>query len=416
MANTSIRSGVCRLVAAAALALSAQAAVAQAVPDAWPDWLKDAMGRETSGLDGQAVSLGDGAFRSRLPARSLTDAQPIEDGWYFTGDIESQGMLECWVFTTSVDPATLIANITEVSMQATADANGPIATQTIYYTGVGLVGDKPYLALEWLYGVGEAPNMLLGLSKARVTWIGQNTIACGHNDLGYRDTFESAFETFADAAVFANAGNPPVYEEVFVHRIGDRDVGLSHMRFSIDADGDTEMRSVESTLLPVDGSTLNVSDAWTVAYTRPDGSLINQVNAATENGELVTNLNLARGEDGAWLVSGTFQGKEVAGEMDADAEPLADIAQMHAVAELFEDDERDSISFLAWVPDADPLNFMTAAATLDADSKDGSGAITLGPINLDTLFDQNGSVRQASMNLGGVTMTIDRVRQQGELP
>lgn len=408
-----------RLVALSAalsgVSLLAPIAPAQEVPDGWPDWLKQAMSAESRGLKRQEVALGEGAFSSRLRGKALGEISAIDDGWYVTSDIGAAVPLECWIFQTSVDPATMASNIADVSISAAEQNNGPLQSKSLYYVDMGVVEDTPYLALEWFYSVGEAPNTVVGLSKVRVGIMGDTTVACGHNTVGHRETFANAFEVFVGEAVVAGAAAVPDYEEVYVNRIGDQPVALSHATFSLDDEGDTAIRRVESTLLPVDNATLNVSDSWTVAFARPDGTLINQVSVTTENGQLTTNLNLQRDDESVWQVSGTFQGKQVAAALGADVRPMADSGQMRAVAALMASDEQRTTTMQAWVPEADPSQFMEVTATL-GDSDDGSGVLQLGPIRVDALFEATGSIRDASMDIGGTEMRIERVWQRGSLP
>lgn len=403
-----------RVLAALSLAAAAGAS-AQEVPDAWPDWLKEAMAAESADLEYHSLDLGEGYLTSKMAGKLLSDAAEIEDGWYLTSDIGSPTPFECWIFRTATDPASMATNIADISVEANVEENGALQSRNIYFLDVGEIDGAPFLALEWFYGLGEAPNTVLGLSKVRVALKGEATIACGHNMVGHRETFAAAFEQLVRDAEIPSNGDGPEYEEIHRYSVGDQSIGFAHSTFALDADGDTGIQRIEAMILPLDSSTVSTSDGWTMEYSRPDGTIINQLTAESENGELTTNLELSRNEVGTWVVSGTFQGKEIEGEIDSDAEPLSELGQMNAVARLIEDDDRDADTFAAWVPQADPLSFIDGTVRMSGDGE-GGGAIEIGPIEVNANFDRIGSLRQGSMAAGAVTIAIDRIWQRGELP
>ena len=395
--------------------LAVSNAAAQSLPERLPDWLQEAMSAESRDLIRHDVALGDGAFRSRLPGRSPANVSGIDDGWYVTTDIGSTAPLECWVFQTDVDPATMANNIANASIAASAEKNGTLQSRSLYFVDMGVIEGIPFLAVEWLYRAGDAPNTVVGFSKVRVGMLGGTTVACGHNTVGYRKTFADAFAELVNAAVVADAGEPPDYEVVFVRRIGDQPVGLVHGTFSLDRDGDTAIRSVDSSLMPIDESNLAATDIWTISFARPDGSLINKVRFAIEDGELTTNLNLKRDQQSVWTVSGVYEGKEISAALGGDVQPIADSGQIRAVAALLADDEQDSATVTAWVPQADPTQFTDIVYSLYGDGS-SRGSMQLGSIRLDGQFDANGTMREASLDYGGEDMFIERVWQRGRLP
>ena len=393
--------------------ISVPLATAQEVPDNWPDWLKQAMAKESPGLDQQAVRLGDGYLSSRLRGKALGEAAEIEDGWYLTSDIGAGVPLECWIFRSTVDSAALVTNIANMSIGATEEANGPEQSRNVYFLDMGEVAGSPYIALEWLFTAGESPDTVVGLTKVRVAQKGDSTIACGHNAVGHRETFSGAFEELVSAAEIPSNGPGPDYEEIHVHRLGGQAVGISHSTFTMDAENDTAIHRAETMLFPVDSSTLSTSDSWTTAWSNPDGGLINQVVATVENGDVTVSLELSPNEAGDWSVSGQFQGKELNGEISGDVVPISEVGQMRAVTALFDDDERDSVTLKAWLPEADPLSFVDGTVSV---GEGGAGAIELGPVRIDAEFDRSGSVRRGEMDIGGINVVIDRVWRRGELP
>lgn len=405
------------VLATVLLAMSAPNVQAQEATGAWPEWLQEAMAKESRKLRSKKVSVGDGFLNSRLAGKPLGDPQAIDGGWYLSSNIGTASPLECWVFSTTVDPATMAANIANVSIQASEQANGPLGNRSIHFVDAGTYDNAPYLALEWFYTVGEAPKALAGLAKVRVATVDGTTLACAHNFLGYRESFAKAFEEFVREADLPGSEPSHHYEEVIVQKIGDQPIGVSHSTFTRDEEGDTAILIVESLLIPVDGSTLSTSDTWHSSFSRADGTLINQVTAKSENGALTMRLSLDPLDNGDWLVSGIFQGKEINEEISGAAQPMSEIGQMRAVQSLLADAERSSVTLDVWVPDADPTQFLQAGVSLDADRRDdGYGNLTLGPLAIVAQFDVTGSLMSGRMRAGAAEMLLERVLANGTPP
>jgi hypothetical protein len=383
---------------------------------ALPEWFTTAMAQEKSKLKSTKVSVGDGFFTSQMAGKRMGKPQPLDGGWYMQSNIGTASPLECWVFESTVDPATLAANVAKAGMQSAEQANGKLDNLQLHSVDAGAYDNAPYLALEWLYTVGEPPNALAGLAKVRVAVLPGATLACGHNMMGFRETFANAFETMVRQAKVSTEPTH-YYEEVLVQKIGGQPVGFAHTTFTLDEDGDTNILMLESMLIPVDGATLTTSDTWHSAFSRTDGSLINQVTATSENGELTTQLALEPMGDGTWAVSGVFQGKEVYEEIPGNAQPMSEIGQMHAVQHLLADDEAGDVTMTVWVPTADPTRFLEAGVSMPAEGRDeGYGTLTLGPLAIAAQFDQSGSLLTGRMDAGPADMVMERVWADGTPP
>lgn len=383
----------------------------------WPSWLEDAMSEEAPTLRASKVVIGDGAIKSRLAGKPTGKPQAIEGGWYLATDIGTPAPLECWVFTDTIDPATMAANIAELSIQSSVRLNGPLDRRAVYFVDAGAYDGSPYLALEWLYGVGETSELLAGLAKVRVAVESEVTFACAHNSLGYRETFALAFEQFVREAEILGDADEAYYEEIIVQKIGDQPIGIAHSSFTLDANGDTEIMTIESSLMPVDSATLTVSDTWHLGYSRPDGRLINQHVAASENGELTMQLALEPTEPGRWRVSGTFQGKEISHELAAAAHPMSELGQMLAVRNLLADHGRDRVELDVWVPSADPTQFMETEVAFESSGREhGLGELTMGPLAIAAEFDRAGSLLHGRIDAGPSQMFLERVWARGTPP
>jgi hypothetical protein len=405
------------IVSVGLFCLGSQSLAAASDAGGFPPWLQEAMAKELPKVRYVRVKAGDGYFRSRIAGKLTDKPASLEGGWYMTSNIGTESPLECWVLNEPVDPATLAANIAESTMQRNAEVHGELDNRSIYFIDAGSYDGAPYLALEWLFTVGEAPDAMVGLTKVRVAVKGDSTLACGHNNPGYRQTFAAAFEKFVRAADIESAAPQAYYEEVIVQKVGTQPIGFAHTTFTLDQDGDTEIRSMESSMIPVDASTLSTSDSRSTAFAYPDGALINQSSATSENGELTMMLSLAPAENGGWQISGTYQGKELSSEIPTDVQPMTELGQMKAVRQLLDAGGMTDISMDVWVPQADPTQFLRAGVTLSGDEQaPGSATLTMGPMSVAARFDPNGSMMTGHMQVGAVDMHLERVWADGTLP
>ena len=79
--------------------------------EGWPDWVHEAMDTEAKRLKFKRIKTRDDSVRTRLPGKTQAP-QAIDDGWYFISDIKAKSPLECYLFTSSRDLASLTDVIT----------------------------------------------------------------------------------------------------------------------------------------------------------------------------------------------------------------------------------------------------------------------------------------------------------------
>lgn len=382
----------------------------------WPAWLREAMAAESARLRASKIAFGDGALESRLAGRAVAAPQAIGKNWYVATDIGTPAPLECWVFNDDVDLAATTANIAEAGIEAAVQANGALQERALFLVDAGAYDSAPYLALEWMYSVGEPPNALAGLAKVRAAQLNDITLVCSHNYLGYRDTFATAFEEFVRRASIFGESNGAYYEEIAIQRIGDQALAVTRSHFALDADGDTQITTTEASLLPIDAVTLTISDSRQIAYSRPDGSLISEHVAVSENGELTMQLSLTAAEPEQWTVAGRMQGKEIEHRFGAGVEPLSELGQMRAVRALLADPDRDRLTLPTWIPAADPTQFVDAEVILSPDGRDqGHASLAMGPLSVTARFDDAGSMVDGRIQSGPAEVVIERVWARGSL-
>ncbi len=382
--------------------------------DGWPDWIQKSMADESRKLKLRKVKFPDKSIQAKLPGKPAK-AEAIENGWYLTSDIKAGSPLECYIFKTSSDIATMANEFAENSIAAVGENNrASVEDRSIYHVAAGEVAGFPYVALEWIYALNTGSESLIGFTKVRIANKGEVTYGCVHNYLGYRETFRQAFENFISNAKVDDPTPEPYYEEIATMNMADIGYGVVYTSFTIDEDGDTREYSFDAALVPVDEATLTYTDSVSLTFARPDGSIINALVADVENGELTNQLELQRNESGAWISSGTLQGKDIETEIDGALSPASVSTTLTKTRELFAGDE-PSTHLLMWIPSVDPTRFLDTRIVRDDAEVARKGTIDVGPMQISGLFDEAGNMKSSTMTVGPVSIDMERVWSRGSL-
>ncbi len=392
--------------------LTASGANAQDM-EGWPEWLVEAMAEESKTIKYKTVDINDGTYAFEVAGRP-TKPEAFDGGWYFSANIgRSSAALECYIFDTDADLGTLANTLTEIGIEATAEANnGTVANRSVFAIDAGGIDGKPFLAIEWIFTVGEGSNTVVGFNKVRVAANGAITQACSHNTPGYRESFAEAFATLVRSTQQPAPEYEPYFEELALQKLDGETIGTALVRYTLDEDGDTFIQTTTAALFPIGPDAVMSIDSSDKSWSTPDGYLINTFSASAENGELVSNLEFSRNDEDDWVVSGDLQGKALNEVISGDNYPLSELGQMQATQDLFAGEE-SRVEFPVWVPDADPTQILTGSVTRDDADTALKGIIELGPMSLNAQFDEVGSVVDADMQLGPSTISFERIWTQG---
>ena len=381
--------------------------------DGWPEFLKEAMAKEARKLKYRSVEAADGAYRFQVAGKP-GKPEAFDGGWYVQSDINARVPFECYVFTDEFDLASLTNNVAEINIETNAEANGGVVgNRSVFELDAGAIDGIPYLSLEWVFTVGEAPNALAGFVKVRTAIKNDVALACNHNFLGYRETFANAFAEFVRSAELPDVAMPPYYEEVAIQSLNGQDIGITRVTYARDDEGDSMINMISAALLPLSPSTVGTSDSETVSWSTPGGAVINAYSADIENGELVTEMRLDRDANGDWVSSGFFQGKEIEQVLDGAITPVSEIGQMQAARGLFSGENTD-VKFPLWIADADPTQFLEGKIVRGEESETLRGRMELGPLVFDAEFDDDGALIDADIQMGAAQMSVERVWVNGE--
>jgi hypothetical protein len=271
-----------------------------------------------------------------------------------------------------------------------------------------------------LYTMDSERGRLVGMTKSSVTVKNNRMLACTHNDVGYTETFARIFEKFVSSAKLPEVERSPYFEEILLTEVNGSRVGFAHVRYFTDEGADpeaeeafdTRIEHLTSMLVPVSAETVNSDDSSTVTWSRPDGTIITAYSASSENGEVITDLQLRRNENGDWVSYGTFRGNEFEETLDAGVEPLSDMGQSRVASILLQ--SSDSIAeFPLWVADADPSQFMAGRITLDDDADAGSALVEVGAVSMQTQYDDRGRLKRGTIQTGGASLMLSRTWSRG---
>ncbi len=399
----------------AATATSTVVAETSRIDPSWPDWLKEAMGKENDEMRFEPLSIGP--IKTVMPGE-ITDRQETDPGQFYASAADGSGAdIECWFFSDPVDIAALTANVANLVIETQGEQYGPVSHRSISHVDAGEIDGSAFLSIEWLYTVGEAPEALVGLTKVRAAERDGTSIICTHSLPGYRNSFAKGFaEIVRQLDPGPDAAVDPYFTEVHVFTLNDLRIGFAKSTMTRDSEGDTKIETTDAMLLPVSSTELGTTDSTSFNWSTPDGYLINAGETSVENGELAMDLSLWLDDDGMWVVDGSLSGKAISEKLGNDAGPASALGEMLAVRALLQEPEAAPVNLTLWIPDGDPTVFTSATVALDPAS-DAPGAVrmTMGPLKLDGEFDDMGSMRRGTVDVGGITLLIERVFQAGTL-
>jgi hypothetical protein len=380
-----------------------------------PSWLKEARTREAAPQKERPIAA-KGAFEGKVAAE--VQMAPRRDGetWVFGLGIGSDAPIECYVHGSDLDLASSLVAFSQSTFEAISEHFGKVELTRIEGVDAGALAGGPFLAVDWLYRVGDGAQARVGQVKHLAVSKHGRTLYCQHNELGYEATFRRVVEGLARSLAYKKAPAKPYYEEISVFSVHDLRVGVQHVALARDEEGDTRIDLRTYTLVPVEEATFQASDSYDVEFVRKDGTLINQAHIESVNGELATHLKLDPTEEG-WKVSGTFQTKPL--EAQLDGQPLGSwlgdvLAVRRAIAKKGVGGE---VVLVRWVPDADPTRVVEGhVAILEHVASDRfRTSMRMAEIEAEVVTDRSGSAASGSIDMGHLQMRFERVFAHGKL-
>lgn len=399
------------LILMTGLLLSTHSLATPPIPAAFPDWLKEAMAQEAKVKPARRqVKLADKRIIFKPPAKLTAKPEQIDNYWYLTMDLKSSAPMECWIYNTPIDPAASTAGIAEEVVRIVADQHGGLNSKALFHTEISHLDAAPILSLYWLFTAGPADSAKASLAKVKTAVVNDVTFICSHADVGYMATFAKAFDALIKSAKVVR-DQEPYYEAMYTVSVQGRTLGFTHISMSLDADGDTESYVYDAMLLPLDSQNLSSSDSATMSFSRPDGTLINQVTTTVENGNLTTNLSLEPVE-GAWQVSGQFQGKELQTQIEYDQAILSDLGQLLVIKDMVDGKLETQATFPMWLTEVDPTVFTDTTVELSASGQEAK--LSMAGLITDAKLNAASIMTEATMQAAGTEVNMQLVWEAGD--
>jgi len=377
-----------------------------------PKWMQDALARESNTpFKPTPYSLDDIGVNLMLPGKPQGKLLDTGTSKYIRFDIDAGQTMGCEVYYEEFDPAFSITRLAEINLKETSEKIGKVNSKFLYFTDSGAYESHPYHALEWIANLGSGSKRKLALLKYRLAIIGDFGLVCQHPEVGYQKTFENAFKFLVENFEYKNSVNPPYRVEVASASINNKVIGFYLEKYTEDDDGDTIVSIVSSMLVPNTNQSLTAIDRHTLTFSTPQGEVINSYKSSVENGELEYELALDFDNDrDKWIVSGEFKGKEFEHTLEHDAYLDSSLGQRMVLQQLVESDDSISDQLYFWDPNLDPATVNRSTLTLNKRTgEERTATHNMGPVEVNSIVDSKGSIRQSSVEMGSQLVVIKRL-------
>lgn len=380
-----------------------------------PEWLTDALARESGPFEPRPFKLPVRNYTAQLPSASLAEPREVERGWYVSADIEAVIDMECWIFTSPVDMAATLGNITELNLNASANAHGEITDRATYFADAGAINGAPFMALDTLLMMDAEDQQRVSIAKVRIARVDNLHIACSHNQIGFRETFANSFATLVQSMTFDRQPHQPFYREIFRQSIDGLGLGILERSMAIDADGDLALTTRDSMIVPETSSVATATDTYNLGFFRKGYELINLRNIGSVNGSVTYNLNFQPAGENLYRVVGKNGSDDLDFAVEDDAGHLSIPERMLAIQALLNDPDRQSLTFRMWQPEAALGQLIETTIAFDGDGKDRRLAtVTSGANRTQVQLDDYGSYVSTEFATGQGIFRIERVHKEGD--
>ena len=376
--------------------------------------LEQMLEREADPIALHHLEAPNGYFRVSVPARPESEIKLLDGYYEIFLDIGSDAPIGCFLYPDGVDLATNLVQLSAAILEE-QEAVGEIEAKQISGLEAGVIEGAPYMGVQWLYRALQNGQLALGQASTLIAKKRGFGLVCVQNELGFEQTLMRVFRQLVSSLEMESSATVPYYEEVAVLKLGEQEVGLQLIEFTRDEDSDTRIETTTAMAIPRSATDLLTSDASDVQFSTEEGSLINQVSVSSDNGEISMNLNLDPGPDGAWVVNGIFEHKEISGTIPE--QPLdSTLGQMRTVRDLIaRADAGSEVSAQSWVAGADPVHLIEWKVRYLEQIGENRHRLeaSIGPISITGISDSAGSLISGQLNMGPMVLEIERIHRLG---
>ena len=365
--------------------------------------LQEALGRETTITESYVVGPKDNFFSATVSGSAAPTLTPHEDFYQLSIPMGTEIAAECFVYRDALDSAaTLQALLNELLLD--------FPKTGILQIDAGTFVQLPYVYQESIYITEQGAA---GVIKGIVIPVGMSTLACLHDEPGYRNAFRQVAGSLAASLRIQDAAPENWdFEEILLWRLRDLNIGFTVNRIEKRDDG--KIRSVIETavVIPRTATETMAHDGYDVIYENDGGELISGTYAEATSGELTLSIALEQAPDGGYRVSGKFQGKEVDARLDPATDPAGPYHQLMELVSAAnpEEGEPRPLSIDAYVPAASPLQTLAVEARPTGQRIDGLPEYELlfAGMNATSVVDAHGQ-RAVTLQMGPLEMQLNRV-------
>lgn len=388
------------------------------VPAEQPAWLAEARAREAALAEPVAVASDDKAISFRVPFAPQGKLTGGARSWVVTFELAPKVIASCEILKEETDVGALLRQMALITFTDSIEPQqGQVEARGVERVDAAIAGATPYLATSWLYRANDGKAQKLGALQQVAANHGNHGIYCALNDLGYRQTFTTLARTLIETLQARDDAPPPNFREVSLVSLRDMKVGYSFLDLRRAADGNTLIEERSVLLVPAGTDQLRTQDTLQTQTLRPDGKLVNEVQVASNDGQIETNLVLKEAPGGGWIVEGQHQGKDIQSSFAAGT-PSSWLSQTALRRELLaKPNPIDSrATHTQWLS-ADPgrLTEATMRVIGAIDANTFTVRETAAGASLDYVVDRaSGQATRATMRVGPAEFRIERVYVQGK--
>ncbi|HYQ72705.1 MAG TPA: hypothetical protein VET88_12355, partial [Gammaproteobacteria bacterium] len=334
---------------------------------------------------------------------------PHEDFYQLSIPMDTEVAAECFVYQDALDSAATLQALLNELLAGFPETG-------ILKIDAGTFGQLPYVYQESLYLTEQGAA---GVIKGIVVPVGMSTLACLHDEPGYRETFMQVVDSLAGSLHFREAAPEDWgFQEILVWRL--RDLNIGYTVNSIGKTEDGEIKSVIETavVIPRTATETLTHDGYDVVYELGTGELIAGSYAEATSGELTLSISLEQAPEGGYRVAGKFQGKDIDSPLDPATSPVGPYRQLVELVKAANPDDGQprALSIDTYVPSASPLQTLAVEAKPTGQRIGGlpEYALLFAGMEATSVVDAYGQ-QAVSLQMGPMELQLNRVYLNGQI-
>ncbi len=326
--------------------------------------LDQAQKREANITNNYQVDSGDNFFTAKITGSNQPVLQSHEDYYQVSVPIGADINAECFVYHEAYDTAASLMRLFDGTL-------GEMQKTKIHNIDAGTFKDMPYLYQENMY---LTKQNTIGVLKAISIPLDSSLLLCIHDTPGYRNTFKKMASSFARSVNIQHSAKENWQrEEILVWTLRDMRVGFTSSRAVPDENGDIKNVIETALLIPRSEDEALTHDEYNLTWELPNGELLGGRYSEAENGELKVNITLNTNEQGAYHVSGLFQGKQIDSPLKTEESLDGPFHQQREMvrAAAPKNGQSKTLHINTYVPSLNPLETMELSAKPTGELVDG---------------------------------------------